>query len=91
MGPVPKTPKKAAETTVVTWVSIIVKKALSNPASTAAAADFTVAQFLADALEDEDVGIHAHADGQDDAGDARKRQHGSGHREKCQEDDQVEE
>src|SRR5579885_3394772 len=39
IGPVPKTPRKAAETTVVPWVSIIVRKAFSKPASTADAAD----------------------------------------------------
>src|SRR5215469_6931665 len=39
MGPVPKKPKKAAETIVVTCVSMIVRKALSKPASTAAAED----------------------------------------------------
>ena len=31
-----------------------------------------VAQFFADAFEDQNVGVHAHADGQDDAGDARQ-------------------
>ena len=43
---------------------------MSKPASTAEAADFAVAQLFANALEDQNVGVHAHADGQDDAGDA---------------------
>src|SRR5580658_2495373 len=33
-----------------------------------------LAQLLADALVDQHVGIHRHADGEDDAGDARQRQ-----------------
>ena len=41
---------------------------------------FPVAQFFPDALKNKHVGIDAHADGQDHAGDARQRQHGSRHK-----------
>src|SRR2546421_5858560 len=50
----------------------------------------TITQFLSDTLKDEDVGVHTHADGQDDASDTGKRQHSAGHGEKRQENDQVE-
>src|ERR1051326_386496 len=33
----------------------------------------TGTQFLADSFKDQDIGIHRHTDGQDDAGDAGKR------------------
>src|SRR5262252_3516282 len=36
-----------------------------------------VAQFFADALEDENIGVHAHTDRQDDTGDAGKSKHGA--------------
>ena len=35
IGPVPKTNRKIAETMVVTWVSMMVRKALLKPTSTA--------------------------------------------------------
>src|SRR5207302_6085811 len=57
----------------------------------AARCGLTVAQFFADTLEDENVGVHTHADGQDDASDTGKRQDSAGHGEKRQENDQVEE
>ena len=39
---------------------------------------FALAQLLADALGNDDVGVNAHADAQDDAGDAGQRQRGAG-------------
>ena len=38
---------------------------------------FAVADFFADPLKDQHVGVHAHADGKDDARDAREGQHGA--------------
>ena len=46
IGPVPNRNKKNAETTVVTCVSMIVRNALSNPCSTAAAGVFAAAQIV---------------------------------------------
>ena len=48
-----------------------------------------VAQLLADALEDEHVGVHAHADGEDDAGDAGQGQGGAEVGHGPEEDEQV--
>src|SRR6202022_593969 len=38
---------------------------------------FAIAQFFSDALEDQNVGIHAHTDGQNDPGDTRQGQNGA--------------
>ena len=40
-----------------------------------------IAKLFTDAFEHQDVGIHAHADGEDDTGDAGQRQHGAEERE----------
>ena len=90
IGPVPNMNRKKAETTVVTCVSIMVRNALSKPASTAEAGRLSVAQFFADALEHQNVGVDAHADGQNHAGDAGQRQHRAKHGQRGQQDDQVE-
>ena len=47
------------------------------------------ANLFANALEDEDVGVNAHADGEDDAGDAGEGQGGAGKAHKAEQDEQV--
>ena len=47
------------------------------------------AQLLADALEDEHVGVYAHADGEDKAGDPGQSQRGPGEAKEAEQDDQV--
>ena len=54
----------------VAWVSRIVIQTRSKPFCTRHSHGLAVAQLLADALEDEHVRVHPHADGQDDARDA---------------------
>jgi hypothetical protein len=56
---------------------MMAEKARSKAGLDGAAGFFAVAQFLADALEDQHVGIDRHAHGQHDAGDARQRQRGA--------------
>ena len=50
-----------------------------------------VPQLLANALEDQHVGIHAHTDGQDDTRDSGQGERRSGETEEAQQDDQVQE
>ena len=76
-GPVPNRNRKAHDTTVVTWVSMIVRKALLNPALTAAIDRLAGAQLFADALKDQHVTVDRHTDAENDAGDAGQCQHGS--------------
>ncbi len=52
---------------------------------------FAEAQLFPDALEDEHVGVDAHTDREDDAGDAGERQCGVAEAHKTEQDDQVEE
>ena len=51
---------------------------------------FAVAQFFANALENKDVRVHAHADGKNHARNARKSEHSSGKRHKRNQDHEVE-
>src|SRR5262249_33854211 len=51
---------------------------------------FAVAQFFADALKDQNVGVHAHADDQDDTNDAQQDQYRAEKGHYRQKDDQVE-
>ena len=76
MGPVPNWNRNTAEMTVVRLESKIVQNAFLKPASMADLGDLPEVEFLADALEDQHVGVHGHADGQDDAGDAGQGQGG---------------
>ena len=50
---------------------------------------FAVAQLFADALEDQDVGVHAHADGEDNAGDTGQSEHRAENCQGGEQDDQV--
>src|SRR5271165_2722351 len=50
-----------------------------------------VPQLLAYALEDQNVGVHAHADRQDDACDSRQGERRPGEAEEAEQDDQVQE
>ena len=54
-----------------------------------AAQGFAFALFLADAFVDKDVGIHGHASGQHDAGDAGQGQGGADRAHHAQENDDV--
>ena len=74
IGPVPNWNRKSAEIRVVTWVSMIEVNARSKPMVDRRADGSPGAHLLPDALEDEHVGVHRHADGQDDAGDAGQGQ-----------------
>jgi hypothetical protein len=49
----------------------------------------TDAQLLADAFEDQHVGVYCHADGQQDTGDARQRERGPKVRQKGHQDEKV--
>src|SRR5262249_8168185 len=73
-GPVPNWNRNIAETIVVTWVSMIVANALENPFSMAAFGAAPVGRPAGDGLEKRPVGVARHAEGQDEAGDARQRQ-----------------
>ena len=77
IGPVPNWNRKSAAIRVVRLASMIDDSALSKPASIADAHRPAGAQLLADALEDQHVGVDRHADGEDDAGDAGQRQRGA--------------
>ena len=54
-----------------------------------AAQGFAGGEFLADTLEDQHVGVHRHADGEDDAGDAGQRERGADRAHDAEEDDDV--
>ena len=73
-----------------TCVSSIVRNTRSKPFFTAARTPRCAAELLLDPLENQHVGVHPHADRQDEAGDAGQR-HGRpevGHQ--AEQDDQVE-
>ena len=72
IGPVPNWNRNAAAMSDATWVSRIVQNTRSKPAATAAARPCRGQLFL-DALEDQHVRVDAHADRQDEAGDAGQR------------------
>jgi hypothetical protein len=76
IGPVPNWNRKRAAIRVVTLASRIEERAFSNPVAMAELHRAALAELLADALEDQHVGVHRHADGQDDAGDAGQGQRG---------------
>ena len=73
IGPVPNWNRNAAAMSDATCVSRMVRKTRSKPAATACFAPLAVRQLFLDALEDQHVRVDAHADGQDEAGDARQR------------------
>ena len=73
IGPVPNWNRNAAAMSDATWVSTIVSHTRSKPAATAASRALAVGELLLDALEDQHVRVDAHADRQDEAGDARQR------------------
>src|SRR5215471_16923957 len=50
----------------------------------------TVPQLFTNALEDQDVRVHAHTNGENDAGDARQRQRSAGKAQEAEQNDQVE-
>ena len=50
-----------------------------------------VSQLFANALEDQHVGVHAHTDGQDHAGNSRQGQRRSAESQESQQDHQVQE
>ena len=77
MGPVPNWNRKAAAIRAVAWVSRMVIQTRSKPFWHGRPHGLAVAQLLADALEDEHVGVDAHADGEDDAGDAGQGEGGA--------------
>ena len=71
---VPNWNRNAAAISDVTCVSTIVSQTRVKAALTAARGPLRRGQLLLDALEDQHVRIDAHADRQDQAGDARQRQ-----------------
>ncbi len=73
-GPVPNRKRMAAETMVVTWVSMMVVESVSEALIDGSRRRFAGTQLFTNTLEDEHVGVDAHTDGEDDAGDARQRQ-----------------
>ena len=90
IGPVPNWNRKSAETIVVTLESMMVAKARWKPRSTADAHGLAELQLLADALEDQHVGVDRHADGQDHAGDAGQRERGLEGADRAEQEDDVE-
>jgi hypothetical protein len=74
-GPVPKMNSTAQETTVVTWVSMMVGQSFAEPCLDGSHYRFTAPQLLANAFEDEDVAVHRHTDSQNHTGNSRQRQH----------------
>ena len=89
IGPVPKKNRARAVIRVVTWESTMVQKALPYPASTPERTDLPSGKFFAHPLVDEDVGVHRHADGEDDAGDAGQGQGGAEHGQPGKEQEDV--
>ena len=69
-GPVPNMNRMAAETMVVTCVSMMVTQALRKALVHRRRGRLSGANLFPDALEDQHVRVHAHADGQNDSGDA---------------------
>ena len=86
-GPVPNWYRMTPDTTTVTWVSMTVRERPPEAGVDRGPDGLPEPQLLADALEDEDVGVDRHADGQHDAGDARQRQRGLNQRHGRQEDE----
>ena len=89
IGPVPNWNRNIAAISDATWVSTIVHQTRSNPALTAALHALGRGQLLLDALEDQHVRIDAHADRQDEPGDARQRHRRTQIRHHAEQDDQV--
>jgi hypothetical protein len=90
-GPVPKAIMIPETMSVVRLASMIALNALSKPASSAAGSDLAEArQFLAHALEDQDVRVDRHAEGQHDAGDAGHREGRAEARQHAERDEHVE-
>ena len=73
-GPEPSKNSTAAAISVVTLVSMIVASALGETGVDRLDHRAPAASLLADALIDQHVGVHRHADGQHDAGDAGQSQ-----------------
>ena len=69
---------------------MIVPQARLKPASIAARIDLPDLQLFADALVDQHVGVHRHADGEHDAGDAGQRQRRAEQRQRADDQDDVE-
>ena len=90
-GPLPSRIRMKAETMVVTWVSMMVIQSMVEAILDGYGGGLAVTDLFADALEDEDVGVDAHTDGEDDASDAGERQGGVREAHAAEQDDQVEE
>ena len=73
-GPEPKTNSITCARNAVALLSMIVPKARRNPVSSAFSGVRPLRDLLADALVDQDVGVHRHAERQQDAGHAGQRQ-----------------
>ena len=87
---VPNWKRNAAAISDVTWVSTMVIQTRSKPALTAARALRARREFLLDPFEDQHVRVDAHADRQDEAGDAGQRHRHGNQRDERNQDQQVE-
>ena len=88
IGPVPNWNRNAAAISDDTWVSRCVRKTRSKPAAIACRAP-RGRELFPDALEDQHVRVDAHADRQDEAGDARQRHRRAEVRHHAEQDHQV--
>ena len=89
IGPVPNWKRNAAAMSDATWVSRMVSSTRSKPAATACFTPLAVVELFLDALEDQHVRVDAHADRQDEAGDAGQRHRRARVGHQAEQDDQV--